>query len=71
MAEWNLGNELTRPDPAVYGAATAEFKPLERLDQALGAIDLSAMTTQGAARPDPLRLLTTPDPICPAKPRKF
>ncbi len=52
-------------------AATAEFKPLERLDQALGSIDLSAMTTQGAARPDPLRLLTTPDPILaqtPAQP---
>lgn len=57
--------EVAKTDAAAApptGAMT-EFKPLERLDQALGAIDLSAMTTQGAARPDPLRLLATPDPI--------
>ena len=61
----------TEAPAAPHTAATAEFKPLERLDQALGTIDLSAMTTQGAARPDPLRLLTTPDPILaqtPAQP---
>jgi flagellar hook-length control protein FliK len=61
----------TEPAAAPSTAATAEFKPLERLDQALGGIDLSAMTAQGAARPDPLRLLATPDTMhaqTPAQP---
>jgi flagellar hook-length control protein FliK len=56
---------VAKPDAAVASTAvaTAEFKPLERLDQALSAIDLSSLTAQGSARPDPLRLLSTPDPI--------
>ena len=60
--------DVAAASPAV---ATPEFKPLERLDQALSTIDLSSLTAQGSARPDPLRLLSTPDPIlaqAPAQP---
>ena len=67
------GEVVAKPDVAAAqsNVATVEFKPLERLDQALSTIDLSSLTAQGSARPDPLRLLSTPDPIlaqAPAQP---
>ncbi|MDP3256419.1 flagellar hook-length control protein FliK [Bosea sp. (in: a-proteobacteria)] len=43
--------------------AAAESKPAERFEQLLNAIDSSVQPQQGAARPDPLRLMTMPDPI--------
>jgi flagellar hook-length control protein FliK len=59
------GEVAAKPEAAAAApaTATAEFKPLERLDQALSAIDLSSLTAQGSARPDSLRLLSTPDSI--------
>lgn len=67
------GDGVAKPEAAAASpaVATAEFKPFERLDQALSTIDLSSLTAQGSARPDPLRLLSTPDPIlsqAPAQP---
>ena len=47
----------------VAPATPSDAKPLETFEQALNAIDLSAGNLQGTARPDPLRLVNTPDPI--------
>jgi flagellar hook-length control protein FliK len=41
----------------------ADLKPIEALQQALNPIDLSALGQQGAARPEPLRILTMPEQI--------
>lgn len=59
------GEGVVKPEAvaAQPSVATAEFKPLEGLDQALSTIDLSSLTAQGSTRPDPLRLFSTPDPI--------
>ncbi|MDP3407746.1 flagellar hook-length control protein FliK [Bosea sp. (in: a-proteobacteria)] len=45
------------------GPAAPEPKSLETFEQALNAVDLSAGNAQGAARPDPLRLMTTQEPM--------
>ncbi|OYW67803.1 MAG: hypothetical protein B7Z40_05675 [Bosea sp. 12-68-7] len=49
--------------PALQPVAGTETKPAERFEQLLNAIDASVQPQQGAARPDPLRLMTMPDPI--------
>ncbi|WP_376986243.1 flagellar hook-length control protein FliK [Bosea sp. R86505] len=43
--------------------AGTETKSAERFEQLLNAIDASVQPQQGAARPDPLRLMTIADPI--------
>lgn len=48
---------------ALQPVAGTETKPAERFETLLNAIDASVQPQQGAARPDPLRLMTTPDPI--------
>jgi flagellar hook-length control protein FliK len=45
------------------GPAAPEPKSLETFEQALNAVDLSAGNAQGTARPDPLRLITTQEPM--------
>lgn len=48
---------------AAQVSAPADLKPIEALQQALNPIDLSALGQQGGARPEPLRILATPEQI--------
>lgn len=59
---------LTQGPAPAQASAPAEFKPVEALQQALNPIDLSALGQQGGARPDPLRILTTPEQIAAQAP---
>lgn len=43
--------------------APTDVKPIEALQQALNPIDLSALGQQGGARPEPFRILTTPEQV--------
>ncbi len=49
--------------PALQPVAATETRPAERFEHLLNAIDASVQPQQGATRPDPLRLMTVPDPI--------
>jgi flagellar hook-length control protein FliK len=55
-----IPGQTQSPAPA-QASAPADLKPLEALQQALNPIDLSVLGQQGGARPDPLRILTTPE----------
>ena len=46
---------------SVQASAPADFKPIEALQQALNPIDLSALGQQAGARPEPLRIMATPE----------
>lgn len=59
---------LTQGSATAHTSAPADFKPVEALQQALNPIDLSALGQQGGARPDPLRILTTPEQIAAQAP---
>ncbi|HEV7260519.1 MAG TPA: flagellar hook-length control protein FliK [Bosea sp. (in: a-proteobacteria)] len=53
----------TQSQAPAQASAPADLKPIEALQQALNPIDVSALGQQGSARPEPLRILTTPDQI--------
>jgi flagellar hook-length control protein FliK len=58
----------TQTPAPVQASAPADLKPIEALQQALNPIDLSALGQQGGARPEPLRILTTPEQIAAQAP---
>ncbi|HEY5794302.1 MAG TPA: flagellar hook-length control protein FliK [Bosea sp. (in: a-proteobacteria)] len=63
-----LAQAQTQAPATAQASAPADFKPVEALQQALSQVDLSAMGQQGVARPDPLRILTTPEQIAAQAP---
>lgn len=63
-----LAQTQTQSPVAGQASAAADFKPIEALQQALNPIDLSALNQQGAARPEPLRILTMPEQIAAQAP---